>query len=239
MFGFGKDRTVQEGMYALSIALVVASVILSVSIVYAANNVSSNFINNMVVPSNQPQAPSEQQPSQQGETVQVSADDDPVKGNANAPVTIIEFSEFQCPFCGRFARDTLPEIKTNYIDTGKVKFVYRDFLVHPTSQKAQEAAACANEQGKFWEMHDLLYQNQGALESEDLKGYASQLGLNTASFSSCLDSGKYENEVTKDTSDGRSYGVSGTPTFFINGVKLVGAQPYATFQQAIEAALAA
>jgi len=237
MFGFGKDKTIQEGLYALSIALVVASVILSLSIVYAANNVSSNFAGNLLIPSDQ-QAPPTQQPPEEPETVQVSADDDPGKGNANAKVTIIQFSEFQCPFAGRFARDTLPDIKKDYIDTGKVKFVYRDFIVHSTSQKAQEAAQCANEQGKFWEMHDLLYQNQGALEVDDLKGYAQQLGLNTASFDSCLDSGKYESEVQKDTSDGRSYGVGGTPTFFINGKKLVGAQPYETFQQAIEEALA-
>ncbi len=120
-----------------------------------------------------------------------------------------------------------------------MKLVYRDFLVHSTSQKAQEAAECAEDQGKFWEMHDLLYQNQGALGVSDLKGYAQQLGLNTASFDSCLDSGKYASEVQKDTSEGRSYGVSGTPTFFINGNKLVGAQPYETFRDAIEEMLAA
>lgn len=235
MLGLGKDKTIQEGLYALSIAIVIASVILSFSMIYTGSLLTGKFAG--TGDEQQQQQQNQEQPQEQ-EQVQVSADDDPVKGNANAPVTIIEFSEFQCPFCGRFARDTLPQIKTNYIDTGKVKFIYRDFLVHSTSQKAQEAAECAEEQGKFWEMHDLLYQNQGALDVDSLKGYASQLGLNTATFNSCLDSGKHANEVNKDTTDGRTAGVRGTPTFFINGEKLVGAQPYATFQQAIEKALA-
>lgn len=241
MFGLGKDKTVQEGLYALSIAIVIASVILSFSMIYTGNLLAGKFTGTETqTGGEQQETPPTQptQPPQEPDIVQVSADDDPVKGNANAPVTIIEFSEFQCPFCGRFARDTLPEIQKNYIDTGKVKFVYRDFVVHSTSQKAQEATECAEEQGKYWEMHDLLYNNQGSLDVESLRGYASELGLNTVNFNSCLDSGKYTSEVQKDTSDGRSYGVRGTPSFFINGKKLVGAQPYSAFQQAIEEALA-
>ncbi len=238
---FGKDKTIQEGLYALSIAIIVATIILSFSIVNAANTIASNLLiaNTGSETQQQEQTPPTQPTQQeQPEIVQVSADDDPVKGNENAKVTIIEFSEFQCPFCGRFARDTLPQIKTDYIDTGKVKFVYRDFVVHSTSRNAQIAAECAEEQGKFWEYHDLLYQNQGALDDESLKGYASELGLNTATFNSCLDSEKYGSEVDKDTSDGRTAGVRGTPTFFINGKKFVGAQPYEAFKQEIEAALA-
>jgi protein-disulfide isomerase len=241
MFGLGKDKTVQEGLYALSIAIVIASVIVSFSIIYAANTIAGkdmfatgNSTNQDIQEENAPQ-----QTPEESETVEVSVDDDPAIGSNNAKVTMILFSEFQCPFSGRFARDTFPQIKTDYIDTGKVKLVYRDFVVHSTSQKAQEAAECANEQGKFWEMHDLLYQNQGALETDDLKGYASQLGLNTESFDSCLDSGKYESEVQKDTEDGRNYGVTGTPTFFINGKKFVGAQAYEKFKAEIEEALAA
>ncbi len=242
MFGFGKKKTVQEGLYVLSAALVIASIILSFSVVYAANTIAGKTTLAADDPGSQQaqqqqQTPPAQQQQQQQQIVQVSVDDDPSIGSENAKVVMIDFSEFQCPFCGRFARDTLPQIKTNYIDTGKVKFVYRDFIVHSTSQKAQEAAQCANDQGKYWEYHDLLFENQGALDDESLKTYASELGLNTNNFNSCFESRKYKSEVEKDTSDGRSYGVSGTPTFFINGKKMVGAQPYDAFRQEIEAAL--
>ena len=241
MFGLGKDKTVQEGLYALSITILVATIVLSFSLVYAANIIAGNVTlgaGNEGTQQPQQQEQPQEQPQQQEEIVQVSADDDPVKGNANAPVTIIQFSEFQCPFCGRFARDTLPSIQKDYIDTGKVKIIYRDFVVHSTSRIAQIASECADEQGKYWEYHDKLFENQGALDSDSLKSYASELGLNTAQFNSCLDSEKYGSEVDKDTNDGRAVGVRGTPSFFINGKKVVGAQPYEVFKQEIEAALA-
>lgn len=184
-------------------------------------------------PTNEP-LPSinEQQPL----IIQVSADDDPVKGKKNAPVTIIEFSDFQCPFCGRFFAQALPLIEESYIKTGKVKLVYRDFPLsfHQYAQKAAEAAECADEQGKFWEYHDKIFENQNALDTSSLKQYAKDLGLDATKFNSCLDSGKMASEVQKDFKDGASYGVSGTPTFFINGVEVVGAQPYNIFEQIIE-----
>lgn len=168
--------------------------------------------------------------------VEVSVDDDPVKGSEDASVTIIEFSDFQCPFCGRFYTQALPQIEKNYIETGKVKLVYRDYPLgfHENAQKAAEASECADEQGKFWEYHDKLFENQGALDVDSLKQYADDLGLDTAEFNGCLDSDKMASEVQADFNDGRSYGVSGTPTFFVNGFKLVGAQPYSAFEQAIE-----
>lgn len=171
--------------------------------------------------------------------VSVSAEDDAVLGNANASVTIIEFSDFECPYCGKFFTETLPLIKQNYINTGKVKLVYRDFPLsfHPDSEKAAEAAECAGEQSKYWEMHDKLFENQNALGVDSLKQYAKDIGLDSAQFNACLDSGKMTSEVQKDSADGQSYGVSGTPTFFINGVELVGAQPYSAFDQAIKQAL--
>jgi len=176
--------------------------------------------------------PSINEPSQR---LQVSADDDPVKGSKDAPVTIIEFSDFQCPYCGRFYQQTLPLIEENYIKTGKVKIVYRDFPLsfHQYAQKAAEAAECAHEQGKFWEYHDKLFENQNALDVASLKQYASELGLDAQKFNDCLDSGKKASEVQKDFNDGSMYGVSGTPTFFINGIPLVGAQPYSVFEQII------
>jgi len=184
---------------------------------------------------NLPSNANQQQPSK----IVVSIDDDPVKGSKNAPITIVEFSDFQCPFCARFYAQTLPSIEENYIKTGKVKFIYRDFPLnfHQYAQKAAEAAECADEQGKFWEYHDILFQKQSEWSSagvEKLKEYAQNLGLDTAKFNECLDSGKYSSEVQKDYSDGSNYGVTGTPTFFINGIEVVGAQPYSVFEQIIE-----
>jgi len=169
-------------------------------------------------------------------TVQVSVDDDPAKGSASAPVTIIEFSDFECPFCSRFYSNTLDQIDEEYIKTGKVRFVYRDFPLsgHRNAQKAAEGAECADEQGKFWEMHDKIFDNQRAMTVPDLKQYAQELGLNTAQFNDCLDSGKMAEEVQKDYQDGLSYGVTGTPGFFVNGIPLKGAQPFSAFQQIIE-----
>lgn len=169
-----------------------------------------------------------------------STDDDPMEGDADAPVTIIEFSDFQCPFCGKFFKETLPQLRKDYIETGKAKLVFRDFPLdfHQFAQKAAEAAECAHEQGKFWEMHDMIFDHQDALAVDDLKGYAKQAGLDTTKFGDCLDSGKYESEVKKDLADGSNVGVSGTPAFFINGMALTGAQPYEAFKQIIDAELA-
>lgn len=185
-----------------------------------------------------PQAPTEPtKPS-----VEVSTDDDPAKGKNNAPVTIVEFSDYQCSFCARFVTQTLPQLEKNYIDTGKVKFVYRDFPLnfHQYAQKAAEAAECADEQEKYWEYHDLLFEKQSEWSNAGLgkfKDYANQLGLDTQVFDQCLDSGEMTEEIQKDFQDGQSYGVSGTPAFFINGELLSGAQPYEKFQEAIESAL--
>ena len=175
--------------------------------------------------------------------VEVSADDDPALGKDNAPVTIIEFSDFQCPFCQRFRQETFDQIKTNYIDTGKVRFVYRDFpldSIHPLAQKAAEAAECADDQGKFWEYHDLLFEKQQEWASADeskFKDYVKDLSLDTDKFNKCLDDNKYADEVKKDFQDGAQAGVQGTPSFFINGKQLSGAQPYPAFQAAIDAEL--
>ena len=194
-----------------------------------------------VVVNNQPSQP--QLPSLPTGPVDVSADDDPVLGEEDAPVTIIEFSDFQCPFCKSFKDQTFGLIQENYIDTGKVKFVYRDFplsSIHSMAQKGAEASECADDQGKFWEYHDVLFEKQQewtTIGASKLKEYAANLGLDSGDFDSCLDSGKYEDEVNQDLSDGSIVGVQGTPSFFVNGVQLSGAQPYASFQAAIEQAL--
>jgi len=181
-------------------------------------------------------APQQLSQPQQPSRAEVGVDDDPIKGSENAPVTIIEFSEYECPFCERFFKQTLPQIEENYIKTGKVRHVFRDFPLssHRNAQKAAEASECADEQGKFWEYHDKLFENQNALDINSLKRYAKDLGLDAAKFNECLDSGKMTAEIQKDFADGSRYGVSGTPTFFINEIELVGAQPFSAFEQVIE-----
>ena len=168
------------------------------------------------------------------------ADDDPYMGKKDAPLTIIEFSDFQCPFCQRFHDQAYGQIKKEYIDAGKVKFVYRDFpleSIHPYARKAAEAGECADEQGKFWEYHGKLFENQQvwsrAGESE-FKKYAQDLKLDSEKFNTCLDSGKYANEVSKDLADGARSGVQGTPFFVVGSTPLSGAQPFASFKAAID-----
>lgn len=178
-----------------------------------------------------------------GGKVQVSIDDDAILGQKDAPVTIVEFSDYQCPFCERFWTDTLPQIKSEYINTGKARLVFRDFPLsfHPNAQKAAEAAECAGEQGGdavYFKMHDKIFENQQALDVASLKTYAQQLGLKTADFNKCLDNGKMASEISKDATEGGSYGVQGTPAFFINGRLVSGAQPFAAFKAAIDAELA-
>lgn len=179
----------------------------------------------------QPQQPPQQQ-EQQPSRIEVSVDDDPSIGPSDASITIVEFSDFRCPFCAR-AKPTIAQILETYGD--KIRFVYRDFpILGPESQKVAEASECADEQGKFWEYHDMLFANQQTLEDANLKQYAKDLGLDTTRFNDCLDSGKMTSEVESDIRDGRNYGVQGTPAFFINGILVSGAQPFSVFQQIIE-----
>jgi len=171
--------------------------------------------------------------------VDATVDDDPGQGPEDAAVTVIEFSDFQCPYCARFYTETLTQIIENYGD--RIRFVYRDFpltSLHANALKAAEASECADDQGKYWEYHDLLFQNQAALDVDSLKSYATSLGLDAAAFNDCLDTDEHMDEVRKDVQDGIAAGVEGTPAFFINGQLVSGAQPYAAFQSIIEAALA-
>jgi len=175
-------------------------------------------------------------PAAPTEPVEVSIDDDAVKGDKNAPVTIVEFSDFECPFCGRHFTQTYPEIKSKYIDTGKVNYVFRDFPLafHQNAKPASMAAECVKEEGgdnAYWDYHDTLFENQKALDSDSLKKYASDMGYDIAD---CLDSEKYADEVDADMKDGASYGVQGTPAFFINGRLVSGAQPFEAFETVIE-----
>lgn len=164
----------------------------------------------------------------------------PSLGNPDARVTIVEFGDFQCPFCGRFFHTTEPQIIEQYVKTGKARFIYRDFaFLGPESEWAANAAECANEQGKFWQYHDYLFshqqgENQGAFSKENLKAFARAVGLLDSQFDSCLDSDKYLDAVRRDTEEGRNAGVSGTPGTFVNGRLVQGAVPFAQFQTVIE-----
>src|SRR5262245_15960800 len=177
----------------------------------------------------------------------------PARGAATARVTLIEFSDYQCPFCGRYARDTFGQIDRDYVKTGKVRYVFRNMPIeslHPQSFKAHEAALCAGDQGKYWEMHDQLFANQSALDPAALVGYARAAGLDVAKFQPCLTSATYASRIREDLSEAERVGARGTPTFFIgravpgdSKVKVVrilrGAQPYAAFREAIESVLTA
>ncbi|MFQ5849323.1 MAG: DsbA family protein [Candidatus Binatia bacterium] len=169
------------------------------------------------------------------------ARDGQAKGSDKALVTLIEFSDFQCSFCRRFWRATLPLIERKYIETGKVKFVYRHFaILGKHSVAAAQAAECAGEQGKFWPYHDKLFASAGwpfAFTQGRLKAYASELGLEAESYSQCLDSGKYLKKVDAETTIAVLLGARGTPAFFLNGQFIAGAQPFKVFEEAIEAEL--
>ncbi|MBL8933286.1 MAG: thioredoxin domain-containing protein [Archangium sp.] len=161
----------------------------------------------------------------------------PAKGASEAKVTIVEFSDFQCPFCSK-AEPSVDEVMKNYSD--KVKVVFRHFPLdfHEKAFKAAEGAACAEEQGKFWEFHKTLFANQGAIDVNDLKAHAKTLGLDAAKFNECLDGGKMKAKVDADMAAGRAVGVNGTPAFFINGIAISGAQPYEKFKEIIDSELA-
>lgn len=165
--------------------------------------------------------------------VVVSVDDDASRGPKDAPITIVEFSDYQCPYCAR-AEDSITQVLQKYGD--KVRIVYRDYPLsfHQNAEISAIGSECAEEQGKFWEMHGAMFANQQKLAPADLVETAAGLGLNKEEFKACLDSGKYRDEVQSDFKEGASYGVTGTPAFFINGVMVSGAQPPEAFYKIID-----
>ncbi len=158
--------------------------------------------------------------------------DDPARGPADAEVVMVEFSDFQCPFCQR-ATGTLDELFERY--EGQIRFVYKDYPLpsHPDAFKAAEAGNCAHDQGKFWEFHDKMFVSQDALDVDSLKGYADELGLDATAFATCLDDGRHASRVQRDLEIGQQYGVSSTPTVFINGRPVMGAAPLETFDEIV------
>lgn len=166
------------------------------------------------------------------------ADNDPFFGPEDAPVTIVEFSDFYCSFCTRFATQTLPRLQEAYGD--KIRFVYRDMPIigGQISLQAAVAASCAHDQGKFWDFHNLLFNNNQARDTTAFIGFADELGLDTTAFESCLSDQAKVNEVTLDLLDGQALGITGTPAFYINGRFVSGAQPFETFALLIDTELA-
>ncbi len=204
----------------------------------AISRIESKIGNNLPSPTLQP--------------IKISLDDDPIRGNPDAPITIVEFSDYQCPVCARFYAQTLPLLLEEYIDEGKVNLVYRDFPVqriHPNALSAAAAAECADDQGKYWEYHDTLFEKQNAWAKLDSNSaistfsqFAAEIELEQQQFDNCLESGKYLEEVQADFSDGKNYQVTGTPGFFIGNedigfVKIIGAKPYDAFKKVIDAQL--
>ena len=201
--------------------------------------------NQAAAPAGQQQAAAPQQGLADGQKADVGVGGFPVLGNENAKVTIIEFADFRCPFCEQYFTNTATQLYNDYIKTGKVKFYFRNFaFLGDASTVAANAAECANDQGKFWEYHDWLYKNQppesdtSMYNTDSLTQAAVTLGMNGNTFKDCLANKKDDSKAAKDLSDGQAAGVSGTPTFFVNGTALIGAQPYSAFKTLIDQELA-
>jgi protein-disulfide isomerase len=167
-------------------------------------------------------------------------------GPANAPVKIVEYSDFGCTYCRQFALNQGKQLQEEYEKTGKVRFDFRSFIIEgPSTREAANAAYCAAEQGRFWDYQDLLFSRSGTgqpqtvFSKQALKGYGAQIGLDAAQFNACVDRGQFLPEVQSQHNEGAGRGVKATPTFFINGKKIEGAAPYADFKAAVEAALSA
>jgi len=165
------------------------------------------------------------------------------QGDTDAPVTLIEFSDFRCGYCGRWAAETLPQIREQYVDTGKIRFAYKHLAVlGPDSVRAAEASECAAEQDTFWDFHNAVFldqaQNHTQLNVENLVTLADGVDMDTDAFRECVESGRYTNQVNQESMVVRNLGVNGTPGFVINGVYIPGAQPFDVFQQVIDEELA-
>lgn len=240
------------------VAILVGAVLISLSILISGGAIKiKGFNSGAGAPANAPTQTGDTAPLPEPSIgpVKVSLDDDPVLGDKNAPVTIIEFSDYECPFCKRHYDQTHAQLKTNYIDIGKVKLVFRDLPLSfhdPMATVEAIAANCAREQGgdvAYYKYHDVMFEkttsNGDGLTKEQLYQFASDQGLNQANFKSCVDSEKYKDEITKDLTDAGSSGATGTPSFIIakstgqeiEGKLIVGAQPYSVFQSEIDALL--
>jgi protein-disulfide isomerase len=189
-----------------------------------------------------PSAPTPSAPAQKVELSQLNIEGEPTKGDANAPVTIVEYSDYECPFCGKFFSESYLLLKEEYIDTGKVKLVFKDFPLgfHELATPAAAAANCVQAQlgdEKYFEMHDKIFTSQSSLSVSNLELWAVELGVDKDDFNNCVIDEDILAEINADLSEGSQLGVSGTPSFFINGNLIVGAQPYSVLKGMIETEL--
>jgi protein-disulfide isomerase/copper chaperone CopZ len=218
----------------LPLSVIIAGLIIAGAIIFTNSNNISQKQAAQVLPNNNPTVEQPQKQNRPAKAEFKITQDDHIRGDFNAPITLVEFSDFECPFCARHF-PTLNKILSDY--QGKVRLVYKHFPLpfHPNAQKAAEASECAAEQGKFWEYHDKLFENfsQG-YSLEKFKQWAKELGLDANRFNNCLDSGKYAQKVQKDIQEGNQKGVNGTPATFVNGQLISGALPYEAFKQIID-----
>ena len=226
-------------------ALAVALIGLGAALVFLANQGAATPPPPTMTPTRVGASATATKPAQALPSVQPGPRVEHIKGNANAKVTVIEYSDFQCPFCGMFAIQTFPQVDDKYIKTGKIRWIFRPIALsyHLQAQKATEAAECAGDQGKYWEMHDLLFARQsqwsekgGAVEL--FKGYAKSLSLDEASFATCLDGSKYVAIPAANSAEAKKVGVAGTPTYFVNDTKIGTALPFDEFAKVLEQELA-
>ncbi len=232
---------------------VVSQVVMSVSLVILAGIAILLWKSGSLLSGNTaPAAPTAQAPSAPEEITQLTDDQWKevvdgakfVEGNVNAKVTMVEFTDFQCPFCSRYFTDTYGQLKAKYIDTNKIRYIVRNLPLsfHKNAHISAQAAACAGDQKKFFEMHNKLFTNQAAWSEEadpkaTFEGYAREIGLNVSTFSSCLSQGKMKALVDADAALAGKVGANGTPTFIVNGKVVVGAQPMSAFESVIDEAL--
>ncbi|MBU1178666.1 DsbA family protein [Patescibacteria group bacterium] len=231
-----KREVPKTNSFWVPVAIVLAGAIVAGAVVYSGNidNSSSPELTGSAEEA-LPEPPSPPEPGT--EEFEVSVDDDAVKGSKDAKVQIVEFSDYECPYCQKNS-ETIKKIAEKYGD--QVAIVFRDFPLdfHANAQKAAEAAECAGEQNMYWEYHDQLFANQESLDVASLKKYAKEIKLKTSVFDKCLDSGQQAEEIKKDVQDGVEIEVTGTPATFINGRKIGGAYPYEAFEKIIEEELA-
>ena len=228
------------------VAILLSSFVISIAILMHGGIIQIGSIKTVgAKPTQQAQPAAAGQPAAPAAPTKVNVDIGhfPIKGDKNAKVTVIEFADFQCPFCEKFFSQTESNLIKDYVNTGKIKFAFRNWaFLGPESTFAAEGAECANEQGKFWEYHDYLYshqgqENSGAFAKDKLEGFAGSIGLDADKFKTCLETDKYATQVKDEYSAGQTAGVNGTPATFVNGILISGAVPYASFQQTIDAAL--
>ncbi|MEM3400250.1 MAG: DsbA family protein [Candidatus Micrarchaeia archaeon] len=264
-----QEKPTSELTFILSIGLIIilGALIISASIIYTGSMLNKNMqslaseisklqiltnMSSMATQENRTTTTTNASHQQSQTTINITGKQ--ILGQQNAPVTIVIFSDFECPYCGALAggnedvvsylksRDptwepAIPNIIRDYVNTGKVKLVFKHFPIHENSLAAAQASECAAKQGKFWEYHDILFANQDNLTIAALKKYASDIGLERSSFDSCLESNETQSIAISDYQEGVKLGVRGTPTLYINNISVVGAQPYSSIKRTIDSEL--